>query len=203
LPSHGFATAAITLTIRVGGAWALSALRVGTGKPRQSALKNKSVLSHKSFGVVFSADGLDAACEAPRRAQSGVDDVGPNDEVSRWGVTCNGAARRTTAPIGGRRAANRRLEQTASPAYAVAVSPDDRRRAGDPILGPVDTVPGLPHHACDRPAHGRSPSRRGGEQPHPRAVVPFIPASKPPFAELVRLSPIADEPREEGGRRSP
>ena len=41
---------------------------------------------------------------------------------------------------------------------------------------------------------------RGGDQPHPRAVVPFRP--NPQFAELVRLSPmsIADEIREEHGR---
>jgi hypothetical protein len=40
---------------------------------------------------------------------------------------------------------------------------------------------------------------RGGDQPHPRAVVPFRP--NPQFAELVRLSPmsIADEIREERG----
>ena len=42
---------------------------------------------------------------------------------------------------------------------------------------------------------------RGGDQPHPRAVVPFRP--NPQFAELVRLSPmsIADEIREERGCR--
>jgi hypothetical protein len=48
------------------------------------------------------------------------------------------------AAIIGISAPNRPLERTPSPADALAVCPDDRRRAGGPLLVPVGTLPGLP-----------------------------------------------------------
>jgi hypothetical protein len=121
------------------------------------------------------------------------------EDARRQEAEIESAARRATEKqiVEDALAPLRSVERAPGQADALAVRPDDWRRAGRPLLVPVGTPPGLPHHACDRPPRGR---------PHPDAAVTrCIPALsrrswRPmPFAELVRLSlmSIADEIREE------
>jgi len=80
------------------------------------------------------------------------------------------------------------------------INAHDRRRHQGGLLVPVGPMPGLPDDQCNRLANTRPSSRRGGDKPHPLALVPLMPAER---AELVRLSrtSIADEMREEHRRR--
>ena len=42
----------------------------------------------------------------------------------------------------------------------------------------MGALPGLSHHERDRPAHARPAPRRGRDQPHSRAVLPFMSAER-------------------------
>jgi hypothetical protein len=54
----------------------------------------------------------------------------------------------------------------------------DRRRHQRGLLVPVGTLPGVPNDQRDRLAHARSSRRRGGDKPHSRVIVPFMPAER-------------------------
>jgi hypothetical protein len=60
---------------------------------------------------------------------------------------------------------------------------------------------GLPHHTGRRPPHARSPPRRGGDKPHPGAVVSLVPAAR--AVRLVRLSRTSIAARGRWAKTSP
>jgi hypothetical protein len=57
-----------------------------------------------------------------------------------------------------------------------AILANDRSWHHGGLLVSLGALPGLPHYDVNRPAHARSPPRRRGDQPDPRAVVPIRPA---------------------------
>ena len=56
------------------------------------------------------------------------------------------------------------------------INAHDRRRHQGGLLVSVGSLPGLPDDQCNRLANTRPSSRRGGDKPHSRAVMPIMPA---------------------------
>ena len=73
----------------------------------------------------------------------------------------------------------------------------DRRRYQGGLLVPVGPLPGVPNDQRNRLAHARSPSRRGRDEPHSRAVMPIMSAER---AVRRASAAIADEHRRRNAR---
>jgi hypothetical protein len=67
------------------------------------------------------------------------------------------------------------------------------------LLVLVGTLPGLPHHECDRSAHARPPPRRGGDQSHSVAIVSVMPAER---AICRPCAPVTDKHRRRNADRA-